>query len=160
MCVSSTSTSECSMLRLHCVCAYTCVHVCVLIFWMSRRAVCKKFGLHVGRLLLAFLVLSAGMFCSSAGESEIIHPNILHIIFQFDVTLCHSKPVCFLRLFWFRVNKKYTEFGLYNIFYLITGAYEVCHVVFLFWHYYGSSVCVCFHMQLSCPVPFVCTARW
>uniref|UniRef100_A0A8C6VTZ6 Mannosyltransferase n=1 Tax=Nothobranchius furzeri TaxID=105023 RepID=A0A8C6VTZ6_NOTFU len=29
-------------------------------------AVCKKFGLHVGRLMLAFLVLSTGMFCSSA----------------------------------------------------------------------------------------------
>lgn len=38
--------------------------------WVSHRAVCKKFGLHVGRLLLAFLVLSAGMFCSSAGESN------------------------------------------------------------------------------------------
>ncbi|OXB59027.1 hypothetical protein ASZ78_007655 [Callipepla squamata] len=30
------------------------------------RAVCKKFGLHVSRLMLAFLVLSTGMFCSSA----------------------------------------------------------------------------------------------
>lgn len=32
------------------------------------RAVCKKFGLHVSRLMLAFLVLSTGMFCASAGE--------------------------------------------------------------------------------------------
>uniref|UniRef100_A0A7M4E8A7 Mannosyltransferase n=1 Tax=Crocodylus porosus TaxID=8502 RepID=A0A7M4E8A7_CROPO len=30
------------------------------------RAVCKKFGLHVSRLMLAFLVLSTGMFCSAA----------------------------------------------------------------------------------------------
>ncbi|EMP35143.1 Alpha-1,2-mannosyltransferase ALG9 [Chelonia mydas] len=30
------------------------------------RAVCKKFGLHVSRLMLAFLVLGAGMFCSAA----------------------------------------------------------------------------------------------
>ncbi|XP_069752071.1 alpha-1,2-mannosyltransferase ALG9 isoform X6 [Narcine bancroftii] len=29
-------------------------------------AVCKKFGLHVGRIMLAFLVLSTGMFCSAA----------------------------------------------------------------------------------------------
>uniref|UniRef100_A0A8C5MQ83 Mannosyltransferase n=1 Tax=Leptobrachium leishanense TaxID=445787 RepID=A0A8C5MQ83_9ANUR len=30
------------------------------------RAVCKKFGLHVGRLMLAFLVLGTGMFSSAA----------------------------------------------------------------------------------------------
>ncbi|XP_064896385.1 alpha-1,2-mannosyltransferase ALG9 isoform X3 [Columba livia] len=37
--------------------------VCELYFY---KAVCKKFGLHVSRLMLAFLVLSTGMFCSSA----------------------------------------------------------------------------------------------
>ncbi|XP_069081105.1 alpha-1,2-mannosyltransferase ALG9 isoform X1 [Pleurodeles waltl] len=37
--------------------------VCELYFY---KAVCKKFGLHVGRLMLAFLVLSTGMYCSSA----------------------------------------------------------------------------------------------
>ncbi|XP_053308593.1 alpha-1,2-mannosyltransferase ALG9 isoform X2 [Spea bombifrons] len=37
--------------------------VCELYFY---KAVCKKFGLHVGRLMLAFLVLSTGMFCSAA----------------------------------------------------------------------------------------------
>ncbi|XP_066515084.1 alpha-1,2-mannosyltransferase ALG9-like isoform X2 [Hoplias malabaricus] len=47
---------------LRCVLAFTCC-VCELYFY---KAVCKKFGLHVGRLMLAFLVLSAGMFCSSA----------------------------------------------------------------------------------------------
>ncbi|ROL48756.1 Alpha-1,2-mannosyltransferase ALG9 [Anabarilius grahami] len=47
---------------LRCMLAFTCC-VCELYFY---KAVCKKFGLHVGRLLLAFLVLSAGMFCSSA----------------------------------------------------------------------------------------------
>jgi hypothetical protein len=35
---------------------------------LSSRAVCKKFGLHVSRMMLAFLVLSAGMFCSSSGK--------------------------------------------------------------------------------------------
>ncbi|XP_048840319.1 alpha-1,2-mannosyltransferase ALG9 isoform X2 [Brienomyrus brachyistius] len=47
---------------LRCVLAFSCC-VCELYFY---KAVCKKFGLHVGRLMLAFLVLSAGMFCSSA----------------------------------------------------------------------------------------------
>ncbi|KAA0716457.1 Alpha-1,2-mannosyltransferase ALG9 [Triplophysa tibetana] len=47
---------------LRCMLAFTCC-VCELYFY---KAVCKKFGLHVGRLLLAFLVLSAGMFSSSA----------------------------------------------------------------------------------------------
>ncbi|NXD00661.1 ALG9 mannosyltransferase, partial [Certhia familiaris] len=37
--------------------------VCELYFY---KAVCKKFGLHVSRLMLAFLVLSTGMFCASA----------------------------------------------------------------------------------------------
>ncbi|XP_074417404.1 alpha-1,2-mannosyltransferase ALG9 isoform X3 [Larus michahellis] len=37
--------------------------ICELYFY---KAVCKKFGLHVSRLMLAFLVLSTGMFCSSA----------------------------------------------------------------------------------------------
>ncbi|XP_054899742.1 alpha-1,2-mannosyltransferase ALG9 isoform X2 [Poeciliopsis prolifica] len=40
--------------------------VCMPMFYRLTRAVCKKFGLHVGRLMLAFLVLSTGMFCSSA----------------------------------------------------------------------------------------------
>ncbi|XP_014115340.1 PREDICTED: alpha-1,2-mannosyltransferase ALG9 isoform X1 [Pseudopodoces humilis] len=35
-------------------------------FCKPTRAVCKKFGLHVSRLMLAFLVLSTGMFCASA----------------------------------------------------------------------------------------------
>ncbi|KAL4608661.1 alpha-1,2-mannosyltransferase ALG9 isoform X1 [Arapaima gigas] len=47
---------------LRCALAFTCC-VCELYFY---KAVCKKFGLHVGRLMLAFLVLSTGMFCSSA----------------------------------------------------------------------------------------------
>ncbi|XP_063060028.1 alpha-1,2-mannosyltransferase ALG9 isoform X2 [Engraulis encrasicolus] len=47
---------------LRCVLAFACC-VCELYFY---KAVCKKFGLHVGRLMLAFLVLGAGMFCSSA----------------------------------------------------------------------------------------------
>ncbi|KAL0995005.1 hypothetical protein UPYG_G00130540 [Umbra pygmaea] len=47
---------------VRCVLAFTCC-VCELYFY---KAVCKKFGLHVGRLMLAFLVLSSGMFCSSA----------------------------------------------------------------------------------------------
>ncbi|GAB0199705.1 alpha-1,2-mannosyltransferase ALG9 [Grus japonensis] len=38
----------------------------MLEFYKLTRAVCKKFGLHVSRLMLAFLVLSTGMFCSSA----------------------------------------------------------------------------------------------
>ncbi|KAG7266703.1 hypothetical protein CRUP_037270 [Coryphaenoides rupestris] len=45
------------------------LHAHVLVFYFVRcvlAAVCKKFGLHVGRLMLAFLVLSTGMFCSSA----------------------------------------------------------------------------------------------
>ncbi|XP_018419530.1 PREDICTED: alpha-1,2-mannosyltransferase ALG9 [Nanorana parkeri] len=37
--------------------------VCELYFY---KAVCKKFGLHVGRLTLAFLVLSTGMFSAAA----------------------------------------------------------------------------------------------
>uniref|UniRef100_A0A8C5CXK7 Mannosyltransferase n=1 Tax=Gadus morhua TaxID=8049 RepID=A0A8C5CXK7_GADMO len=47
---------------VRCVLAFCCC-VCELYFY---KAVCKKFGLHVGRLMLAFLVLSTGMFCSSA----------------------------------------------------------------------------------------------
>ncbi|XP_056267647.1 alpha-1,2-mannosyltransferase ALG9 isoform X2 [Pseudoliparis swirei] len=47
---------------VRCVLAFSCC-VCELYFY---KAVCKKFGLHVGRLMLAFLVLSTGMFCSSA----------------------------------------------------------------------------------------------
>ncbi|XP_061754525.1 alpha-1,2-mannosyltransferase ALG9 isoform X1 [Nerophis ophidion] len=48
---------------VRCVLAFSCC-VCELYFY---KAVCKKFGLHVGRLMLAFLVLSTGMFCSSTG---------------------------------------------------------------------------------------------
>ncbi|XP_015238314.1 PREDICTED: alpha-1,2-mannosyltransferase ALG9 [Cyprinodon variegatus] len=47
---------------VRCVLAFCCC-VCELYFY---KAVCKKFGLHVGRLMLAFLVLSTGMFSSSA----------------------------------------------------------------------------------------------
>ncbi|XP_044312253.1 alpha-1,2-mannosyltransferase ALG9 isoform X2 [Varanus komodoensis] len=48
---------------LRCLMAFlSCV--CELYFY---KAVCKKFGLHVSRLMLAFLVLSTGMFCSAAG---------------------------------------------------------------------------------------------
>ncbi|XP_028563325.1 alpha-1,2-mannosyltransferase ALG9 [Podarcis muralis] len=47
---------------LRCLLAFlSCV--CELYFY---KAVCKKFGLHVSRLMLAFLVLSTGMFCSAA----------------------------------------------------------------------------------------------
>ncbi|ERE77083.1 alpha-1,2-mannosyltransferase ALG9 [Cricetulus griseus] len=38
----------------------------LMVFIFSLRAVCKKFGLHVSRMMLAFLVLSTGMFCSSS----------------------------------------------------------------------------------------------
>ncbi|CDQ86431.1 unnamed protein product, partial [Oncorhynchus mykiss] len=48
---------------VRCVLAFSCC-ICELYFY---KAVCKKFGLHVGRLMLAFLLLSSGMFCSSAG---------------------------------------------------------------------------------------------
>ncbi|XP_077402409.1 alpha-1,2-mannosyltransferase ALG9 isoform X2 [Vanacampus margaritifer] len=47
---------------VRCVLAFCCC-VCELYFY---KAVCKKFGLHVGRLMLAFLVVSTGMFSSSA----------------------------------------------------------------------------------------------
>ncbi|XP_051788231.1 alpha-1,2-mannosyltransferase ALG9 isoform X2 [Erpetoichthys calabaricus] len=47
---------------LRCLLAFVCC-ICELYFY---KAVCKKFGLHVGRLMLAFLVLSTGMFCSVA----------------------------------------------------------------------------------------------
>lgn len=47
---------------VRCVLAFSCC-ICELYFY---KAVCKKFGLHVGRLMLAFLLLSSGMFCSSA----------------------------------------------------------------------------------------------
>ncbi|XP_054611345.1 alpha-1,2-mannosyltransferase ALG9 isoform X1 [Dunckerocampus dactyliophorus] len=47
---------------VRCVLAFSCC-VCELYFY---KAVCKKFGLHVGRLMFAFLLLSCGMFCSSA----------------------------------------------------------------------------------------------
>ncbi|XP_044852812.1 alpha-1,2-mannosyltransferase ALG9 isoform X3 [Mauremys mutica] len=47
---------------LRCLLAFlSCI--CELYFY---KAVCKKFGLHVSRLMLAFLVLSTGMFCSAA----------------------------------------------------------------------------------------------
>ncbi|KAM3830557.1 alpha-1,2-mannosyltransferase ALG9 isoform 4-T4 [Vipera latastei] len=46
---------------LRCLLAFlSCV--CELYFY---KAVCKKFGLHVSRLMLAFLILSTGMFCSA-----------------------------------------------------------------------------------------------
>lgn len=85
------------------------------ISWVSHRAVCKKFGLHVGRLLLAFLVLSAGMFCSSAGRSDqtghlwlicLITWNLdyscncLLLFFFFFDTLCiHCRLMCVFVLF-------------------------------------------------------------
>ncbi|XP_041098213.1 alpha-1,2-mannosyltransferase ALG9 isoform X2 [Polyodon spathula] len=47
---------------LRCLLAFLCC-VCELYFY---KAVCKRFGLHVGRLMLAFLVLSTGMYCSAA----------------------------------------------------------------------------------------------
>uniref|UniRef100_A0A6I8PFP7 Mannosyltransferase n=1 Tax=Ornithorhynchus anatinus TaxID=9258 RepID=A0A6I8PFP7_ORNAN len=47
---------------LRCLLAFVSC-VCELYFY---KAVCKKFGLHVSRLMLAFLVLSTGMFCSAA----------------------------------------------------------------------------------------------
>ncbi|XP_064424785.1 alpha-1,2-mannosyltransferase ALG9 isoform X2 [Latimeria chalumnae] len=47
---------------LRCLLAFlSCI--CELYFY---KAVCKKFGLHVGRLMLAFLVLGTGMFCAAA----------------------------------------------------------------------------------------------
>uniref|UniRef100_A0A670Y2G9 Mannosyltransferase n=2 Tax=Pseudonaja textilis TaxID=8673 RepID=A0A670Y2G9_PSETE len=47
---------------LRCLLAFlSCV--CELYFY---KAVCKKFGLHVSRLMLAFLILSTGMFCSAS----------------------------------------------------------------------------------------------
>lgn len=60
---------------------------CLVCLCVWHRAVCKKFGLHVGRLMLAFLVLSTGMFCSSAGWSNsftwLIHSRLC----------CHFLPV-------------------------------------------------------------------
>ncbi|MGH0144147.1 UNVERIFIED_CONTAM: hypothetical protein FKN15_002112 [Acipenser sinensis] len=47
---------------LRCLLAFLCC-VCELYFY---KAVCKRFGLHVGRVMLAFLVLSTGMYCSAA----------------------------------------------------------------------------------------------
>uniref|UniRef100_A0A8C0XZ42 Mannosyltransferase n=1 Tax=Castor canadensis TaxID=51338 RepID=A0A8C0XZ42_CASCN len=47
---------------LRCLLAFVSC-ICELYFY---KAVCKKFGLHVSRMMLAFLVLSAGMFCSSS----------------------------------------------------------------------------------------------
>lgn len=47
---------------LRCLLAFVSC-VCELYFY---KAVCKKFGLHVSRMMLAFLVLSTGMFCSSS----------------------------------------------------------------------------------------------
>ncbi|XP_032824258.1 alpha-1,2-mannosyltransferase ALG9 [Petromyzon marinus] len=47
---------------LRCVLAFSCC-LCELYFY---KAVCKRFGLHVARLMLAFLVLSPGMFLSAA----------------------------------------------------------------------------------------------
>lgn len=52
----------------HCSFLYQGVFLWCLILPCFLRAVCKKFGLHVSRLMLAFLVLSTGMFCSSAGK--------------------------------------------------------------------------------------------
>ncbi|XP_021093559.1 alpha-1,2-mannosyltransferase ALG9 isoform X10 [Heterocephalus glaber] len=48
---------------LRCLLAFVSC-ICELYFY---KAVCKKFGLHVSRMMLAFLVLSTGMFCSSSG---------------------------------------------------------------------------------------------
>uniref|UniRef100_H3BHK5 Mannosyltransferase n=1 Tax=Latimeria chalumnae TaxID=7897 RepID=H3BHK5_LATCH len=57
---------------LRCLLAFlSCI--CELYFY---KAVCKKFGLHVGRLMLAFLVLGTGMFCAAAG-SKYFHFLIL-----------------------------------------------------------------------------------
>ncbi|XP_042538731.1 alpha-1,2-mannosyltransferase ALG9 isoform X3 [Dipodomys spectabilis] len=47
---------------LRCLLAFVSC-ICELYFY---KAVCKKFGLHVSRMMLAFLVLSTGMFCSSS----------------------------------------------------------------------------------------------
>ncbi|XP_043936934.1 alpha-1,2-mannosyltransferase ALG9 isoform X2 [Protopterus annectens] len=47
---------------LRCLLAFVSC-VCELYFY---KTVCKKFGLHVGRLMLSFLVLSPGMFCAAA----------------------------------------------------------------------------------------------
>uniref|UniRef100_A0A2K6LA64 Mannosyltransferase n=1 Tax=Rhinopithecus bieti TaxID=61621 RepID=A0A2K6LA64_RHIBE len=50
------------VLLLRCLLAFVSC-ICELYFY---KAVCKKFGLHVSRMMLAFLVLSTGMFCSSS----------------------------------------------------------------------------------------------
>ncbi|XP_006151043.2 alpha-1,2-mannosyltransferase ALG9 isoform X2 [Tupaia chinensis] len=47
---------------LRCLLAFVSC-ICELYFY---KAVCKKFGLHVSRMMLAFLILSTGMFCSSS----------------------------------------------------------------------------------------------
>uniref|UniRef100_H0X7G0 Mannosyltransferase n=1 Tax=Otolemur garnettii TaxID=30611 RepID=H0X7G0_OTOGA len=49
---------------LRCLLAFVSC-ICELYFY---KAVCKKFGLHVSRMMLAFLVLSTGMFCSSSAS--------------------------------------------------------------------------------------------
>lgn len=55
---SISSSLQCLSLNVHTITG----------LYLSSRAVCKKFGLHVSRMMLAFLVLSTGMFCSSSGK--------------------------------------------------------------------------------------------
>ncbi|GAB5577065.1 alpha-1 [Prionailurus iriomotensis] len=56
---------------LRCLLAFVSC-ICELYFY---KAVCKKFGLHVSRMMLAFLVLSTGMFCSSSVDPETLLPS-------------------------------------------------------------------------------------
>lgn len=73
--------------------------------YLSSRAVCKKFGLHVSRMMLAFLVLSTGMFCSSSGKhrqsrgsgfTNLLYRRIderKHLLLQHE---CWVVTVCFI----------------------------------------------------------------
>uniref|UniRef100_A0A4W6D5I1 Mannosyltransferase n=1 Tax=Lates calcarifer TaxID=8187 RepID=A0A4W6D5I1_LATCA len=75
---------------VRCVLAFSCC-VCELYFY---KAVCKKFGLHVGRLMLAFLVLSTGMFCSSAGWSDLFTHSVDYVsVSILSALLLHLSPL-------------------------------------------------------------------
>lgn len=95
--------------------------------WVSHRAVCKKFGLHVGRLLLAFLVLSAGMFCSSAGESNqmgnlwLICLITWNLIFFFDILCIHCRLMC---VFVFYAAFLPSTFCMYSTVVAMTGWFQ------------------------------------
>uniref|UniRef100_A0A8C7A2K8 Mannosyltransferase n=1 Tax=Neovison vison TaxID=452646 RepID=A0A8C7A2K8_NEOVI len=83
---------------LRCLLAFVSC-ICELYFY---KAVCKKFGLHVSRMMLAFLVLSTGMFCSSSARAPCQDPGImtraegrLFSLIPHFVSLLNSLPIAF-----------------------------------------------------------------